>query len=441
MKRASLAILICFLTLFAQAQSSWGLKECITYGLEHHLSNEIYRNNIEKAKQMKNENVAFYLPQVKGDIYFDDNLKKQTQIFSDETSGDVREIQLGKHFVTTASVEVEQALYDKFLLSSLRGLKPNNAIARLNFQQNQDGLICNISQMYVQVYVLKQQAALLQENIRKYETLHEIVKLQVEKGVTKKIEADRIFVALNNTQSQLVVVESNYELSVNRLKNAMGMDLGEQLPLPDSLDVIPIDTSASAISGFNAENKTEIQIQKNNLKLLEVQKNRTSAGYFPKLSFYARYGAQSFSNEFSSAFNNWHDYSSLGLKLNVPIFDSFQKGAQIKQSKINTENALHNLKLSEDAFQLQYQNANTQLKRAQLNLENTRQNVKLAKDVFDNSALQYQQGVSPLSEFINSETSFKEAQSNYVGAMLNYYMAVIDLEKAKGTLEAFYRNL
>ncbi|HXH19900.1 MAG TPA: TolC family protein [Chitinophagales bacterium] len=444
MKKITFFLLVIFPAFFMKAQNGWGLKECITYGLEHHLSNEIHRANMEKAKQQTNENIALYFPQISGDVYFDDYLKRQTQFISFsgldsfQSAQDI-EIRTGTKFATTASVQFDQTLFDKVLLNSFRGLKPNRTVAQLTFRQNQEALIYNIAQAYIQVYVIRQQIALLRENVRKYEKLLEIVSLQVEKGVAKKVDRDRIVVALNNTKSQLSVAESNYELGLNRLKNAVGLELSAEITLKDSVTIGPVDKKMD--NAFDVSGKTEIQLQQNTIRLLEVQRNRISGAYYPRLAFYAKYANQSLSNEFSNAFSEWNDYYSIGLKLEVPIFDGLQKRAQSKQAGLAIQNARYNLKLNEDAFRLQYQNASTQLNRARLNLENNNQNVKLAKDVFDNTALQYQQGVAPLSEFINAETSYKEAQSNYITSMLNYYMAVIDFEKAKGTLEAFYRNL
>jgi len=428
------------------AQELWDLKQCIQYGLENHKTNEIYKGNIEKARQMKNENLALYYPQISGDLRFEDYLDLQTMIIPEGTSlGGLpptdknQEIQFGTKFQIYGTLDAEQMLYNRLLLVSLRGLKPNTAIANLNFQQNQENLIYNISQAYLQARILKLQIDLLSENEQKFANQLKIIKLQVEKGVAKKMDGSRISVALNNITSQLDVAKSGYEVAVNRLKNALGMEISNTIVLSDSTRINTIDNVPEAF--FDANNKTEILLQQNQLKLLEVQKKRAGAGYFPTLSFYARYSVQAYNNEFASAFREWYDFSSFGLKLHVPIFDGMQSSAQKKQQIINMRNAQLNLEMSQQAFQLQHQNATSQLKRARVNLENNETNVALAKEVFDAIALMHQQGVTLLSEFLNAETAYKESQLNYITAMLNYYTAVIELEKAKGTLNEFYQKL
>ncbi len=434
----------CLLFLTAtHGQETWSLKKCIEHSLENHLSNDIFKGNVKKARLMTLENIGLYLPQISGSFSFDDNFKRQTVVLPDTLIGipiTDREVQFGTKFINSASVTLEQALFDRVLLASFRAKKPNMQSAELSFQQNQENLVYNTAQAYIQVYVLKQQIQILNENKKKYEKLSGIVKLQAEKGVAKKVDADKITVALNNTQSQLNTAESGYDLALNRLKSVIGLELSEEIALEDSM-ALSFESLDNLISGFDAGSKTEAQIQKKTILLLDVLRKRTLGGYFPRLSFYANYGAQSFSDDFSKSFSNWYDYSSIGLNLHVPIFDSFQKGAQAKQAAINLQNAKYNLQLSEESYELQFRNAVIQAQKAQSNLDDTRTNANLAKSIFNNASQQYEQGVAPLSELLSAETSFKEAQSNYLLAMLGYYSAIIELQKAKGTLLSFYQNL
>src|ERR1051325_75415 len=200
MKKQIAVVLAVFSGLFASAQQPWGLKQCIDYGLANHKTNEIYKGNIEKANQLRRENVALYFPQVTADLRFDDYLDLQTFVipagtFFPDLGGGDREIQFGKKFTTVGTIEAEQMLYNRLLLVSFRGLRPNKEVANLSFQQNRETLIYSISQAYLQAQILKQQITLLGENEKKFVKQLEITKLQVEKGVAKKLDANRISVA------------------------------------------------------------------------------------------------------------------------------------------------------------------------------------------------------------------------------------------------------
>jgi len=68
-------------------------------------------------------------------------------------------------------------------------------------------------------------------------------------------------------------------------------------------------------------------------------------------------------------------------------------------------------------------------------------NLDLAKKIFDKTNLNYQKGAVSLTDFLNDDTAYKNAQSNYINSLFSYMIARLDYEKAKGTLYSFYNQL
>ena len=66
--------------LFAQKKMT--LKECVEYGLANHRSVKVYKNDILTADQKGKEALSYYMPQVGGNVTFDDNLKRQTTVLA-----------------------------------------------------------------------------------------------------------------------------------------------------------------------------------------------------------------------------------------------------------------------------------------------------------------------------------------------------------------------
>jgi outer membrane protein TolC len=161
----------------------------------------------------------------------------------------------------------------------------------------------------------------------------------------------------------------------------------------------------------------------------------------PVLSAYARYGANAYSKKIETAFNQWFDYSAVGLRLNIPIFNGMRAHAQMKQSQLTMKNLEQNIKLTRQSNQLEFENAKTKLYSSYLNFQQDRSNLDLAKEVFDASTLEYKQGQIPLSDFLNADYSYKQAQSNYINSLVNFLSARIDYEKAKGNLTEYASQL
>jgi outer membrane protein TolC len=74
-------------------------------------------------------------------------------------------------------------------------------------------------------------------------------------------------------------------------------------------------------------------------------------------------------------------------------------------------------------------------------LSKDKENLNLAKDVFEATNLQYRQGTASLTDFLNADYSYKEAQSNYINSLLNFMSSRLDYEKSQGTLTAYINQL
>ncbi|WP_460471018.1 TolC family protein [Emticicia fontis] len=444
-KTLPIAILLIMVSVITQAQESkpvlFSLKESIAYSLKNNPTSTIYKNEVLIAKEKKTEALAGYLPQVNGTATFDDNLKRQVSVIpAGAFSPEEIRVQFGNQYNTNLVAQVDQVLFDRTVSVAKEANKVNTLIADLKLLQNNETIVYNTIMAYYQILTYNEQEKLLVENEKKYDELLRILQLQYEKGVAKKIDYDRMKVSQNNIKSQLSLLKTNRELALNKLKFAMGMELSQNIAINDSLDY-SMQVSMPVGNQLDTKNLLDFKIQSNNIALQQLDVERKKFAFYPTLGAYARYGGQSFGNEFAKSFGNWFDYSSIGLKLNIPIFDGNKKKSQLSQSKLSLLNAQENLKISERNYQLQFQNANTALFRSFTSMNDNKQNLDLAADILKNTGLQYQKGTASLTDFLNSDYSYKEAQSNYISSLLNFLTARVDLEKSQGNLSTYVNQL
>lgn len=437
--------IIAILTIAAASGSSWAqtrlsLKDCIAYGIKNNGNVKIAQYKESIATQQGREALSSYLPQVAGNGALDDNLKLQSTVLPGALfGGEDRRVALGTKYSTNVSAQADQVIFDQALLVGLKANKPNIENAELNSRKTKETIIYNVANAYYQVFVTTAQIDLLKDNLDKTQQILGTLQLQLDNGVIKKVDFDRTQVSLNNIKSQLTLAESNLILSQNQLKFQMGMPLVEQLELADN----PLEQPFKLVEPdkFDAANLTDFKIQNINMQLQGLEKERIKAGYLPKLSVYGRYGLQSLGQNLGDSWGTWFSYGAIGVKLSIPIFDSFKRDAQYKQADLNLLTQNEQLKLNVQNYELQNHNATTQLQKAKLNLGNDESNVTLAKEVYDVTTLQYREGTVPLSDLLNAETSYKEAQSNYINSMLSYYQAKLGIEQSQGSLNDFFTAL
>ncbi|MFT4031895.1 MAG: TolC family protein [Siphonobacter sp.] len=426
------------LTGISQNQASWSLKECIAYGLKNYGTVRIAQFKKETANHQAREAVSQYLPQVSGTGTFTDNLKLQKNIL--EIAGqDPVTLTFGTKYQINLAAQATQAIYDKTLLLGIKANEPNKKLADLSDRQTQEDIIYNVTKNYYQVFVSQQQISLLKDNLARTEQVLTILKLQRDNGVIQPVDYTNTEVSYNNTRSQLTLAENTYQLSINQLRYQMGLSQDEPMVLSDTaiLKKLPQPEKVE----FDAGKLVSVQQAETNLVLQRINAERTKAGYLPTLGFTANYGTLAFDNAIDGVFKNYKGFGSIGLKLTVPIFDGLRRDAQYQQNKLTVLTQQEQLKLNTASYHLQYRNAESQLLKSQTNTQNDQRNVQLAQRVYDITTLQYKQGVKTLTDLLNADKSYRDAQSNYINSLISYYQAQLDLEQSQGSLLNFYNQL
>jgi len=443
MRLYAIGILLMLTTNKTLAQQKLTLKQCIDYSLTNHLSNQVYQNNIEIANQQGREALSGYLPQVAGTATFDYNIKRQTTIIPAGSFGPgtpEQRLQFGQPFLTTPVVQMDQIIYDQSLLYGIKANVPNKEISALSLKQNQEALVYTTTAAYLDAVIYSEKIRILSANEGKYKELLNIKQLQYEKGVATELDYKRILVVYKNIVAEKTLAETNRELALNKLKDAMGMTLQETLTINDSLDYTRLIPDSQK-SDFDVTKLYAYRINAQKIRLQEIDVQRKKSAFIPTLSGYARYGAQSYGAQFSTAFDRWFGYSTIGLRLSVPIFSGFKRDAQLKQSQLTLLNNKQNFLINNNTLQLQYMNANTQLQKSYSDVANNKENLDLAQEVFEITNLEYQKGIGTITDLLNAEYSLKEAQNNYITSILNLLASTLNNEKAKGTLILFAEKL
>lgn len=440
-------VVISFLSMAVNGYSqekaqSFTLRSSIEYSLKNNPTSTIYNNQAEISRFDNKIALASYLPQINGNVTVDYNAKLPVTVMPAGVFGNPEEIRLslGNKHQNGAVVQLDQKLFDLSSALSLTAMKQNLELAQLQILKNNEDLVYQTANAYYQVLIIGQQEKLLEENEKQYADLLKILKLQYDKGVIKKMDYDRTRVAYNNITSQLVLLETNKKLALNQLKVAIGMPMNESITIDESVEV-EMDVAPPVSNVADVSNRIDFLIQDQSIALKEIQVKAMKVAGLPSLGAYARYGANSYGNDFSQSFEKWYDYSAIGVKLTVPIFNGMAVHSNYKIAQLDLMNMRETAKLNVQNFMLESENANTQLLSSYTSLITNKENMQLAKEVHEASNLEYKEGTSSLTDLMNSDYSYKEAQSNYINSLLNYLTSKLQYEKSKGTLTDYVNQL
>ena len=205
--------------------------------------------------------------------------------------------------------------------------------------------------------------------------------------------------------------------------------------LTDKLSDIQFSNTLPVQDAFNYQNRVEYSIMQTQEKLLELDIKKNKADYFPNLVAFGGYTKTAQRNEFD-IFNkgDWFPTGVVGARMQLNIFDGFQRSAKIQKAKINHQKIERAFDLIENSIDLEIETARIQFENAVKSLQIQEKNKTLANEVVRVTKIKYDEGLGTNLEVTNAESSLKEAQSNYYNALYDAIVAKLDYEKATGSV-------
>lgn len=424
--------------LFSNAQSTtYDLKSCLDYGLANHPGIKAAGHDIGFARARANEGISQYLPQINASGGLDYNIKLQTTVLPGGIFGpDPTEVRFGTKWIANGAIQLDQKIFDLTYIMGYTANKPSVDLNRKIQEKVKEDVAFDIASNYQKVLIAKEQIKLLNISEANLKKILDVSELQLNKGILRQTDYDRIKVQYNNVKSQVFIAESGLDLATNALKMSMGMPASENISIQDSVR-FDSNSTTPVSDDFVLDKRLDYNIINQSIWLQNVQLKMTKAAYSPSISAYARYGGLGQRDDFNEIWKNFTDFSSVGLRLHIPIFDGLYRNAKVKQQKYSLMKEKENLELYKLQFEMQFKNARFQLERSKTSLLNDLENLELAQSMYEQTSLQYEKGVATLSDLLNAEMSFNQARNNYITSVSNVKLAELEYEKAKGTLMTY----
>ncbi|EPD28958.1 Outer membrane protein TolC [Capnocytophaga granulosa] len=432
--------------LWAQQSSELTLAQAIDYALKSKADAQKARLEIKKSEYKIQEARANALPRLAASAGMSYNPKLQATYIDASTfappgmpvSDEPIKMEMGQKWGSSAELKLTQVVFNQAVFIGLRAARTTREFYLINEQLTQNEIIEKVAQAYWKVYQAQQALQNIQENLALTEKTAQVVEGSFKAGLAKKIDLDRITVALNNLRSAEQQASSGLTLAKHALKYLMGLPITEPISLPK--DAFKADYRLAFEKG-DASNRTEIKALEKQKELLTLSAKATRSGLYPSLALQATYGYLGMGPKTPLIYGKkdkvyWSNYSAISLGLNIPIFSGFGTKAKVQQALIEIEAIDATLKDTRLAMDLAQENAQTQLANNLLTIQTQEENVKLAQEVLSNTQNNYQQGLASLTDLLESERALSDAKNSYTNALLSYKLAEISLLKAQGNLDA-----
>lgn len=419
-----------------QAQEVWTLKQCIDTAQVYNKTLQINRNQVSISEQRVKEAKANLIPKVTANADYKYFMELPTQLMPmnalnpQASEGQFKDLQFGVPHNINANVQLAMPLYNPQVYGAIENTKIANELTQLQFQKSEEQVLYDITTLYYNVQILKHQLDFLESNLINTQKLLKNMELLKEQLLAKGTDVSKVKLQAEQLNTQRENVHNKYISILNALKLNIGIPLGRNITVVSEIE-------QQALTKTNVENILDLKIIQTQNKLLNSELSMLNKSRFlPSLNLIASYGTTGFGyDKTPNDFLKFYPIGFAGLQLTYPLFNGTVTQRKINQKKLEIGNNELQAQLIGDKNKMETENALRQRTIAQQTVINTENQITLAQSIYEQTILQQKQGTATLTDVLLADNALREAQQNYLSAVIDYLKADLELKKLTGTIK------
>lgn len=445
MKRILFVLLLLVgLSIQAQDSKSFSLEEAIYFALDNNKTAINARRDIAKAIKQKWETTASGLPQINGNVSYQNQLRQPTTFIPSEffggESGTFTPVVFGTAQNASATATLTQLIFDGSYLVGLQAAKAFLDFSKNSNEKAQLEVRKGVINAYGSVLITQESIAILDSNIETVKKSLDETRIIFENGLTEEEDVEQLQI----TYSQLLNQKTNAKrleiIAVQMLNLAIGIDVSTDTQLTDTLtslaqpgltliqDTPAIDNNVDYKIAFNLTEQ----------RALELKLERSKA--LPTLSGFINLGTSAGRDEFNFFDSNERYFASsiFGFSLDIPLFSSGARNARTQRARISLDQAETDFESTQEQIRLAYEQAKSEHQLSIDNLEVFKSNLSLAERIEQKNQIKFKEGIASSFELRQAQTQLYDAQNSVLQAMLDMINSKATLETVLNTPD--YRN-
>ena len=336
---------------------------------------------------------------------------------------------------TSIGASLSQLLFQPDVFVGLKARKTALGLSQANLELVKERVKDSAYRRYYAILIAQKQSEFLAGGIERLQKLYHDDSIMFKNGFAERLDLDKVQVQLTNLQTSQSVLDNSIKLAYAALKYSIGINQNDTVILKETLTSEDIKRNALD-DNFRYEDRKEIQAIQYSKRLQELDVQRYKLGYLPTLSAAYSYTVSGMGSEFITSNNFiWFKASFVGLNLNVPIFDGFQRKYKVQQAQLNLQKVNNSVENLKQVIDLQQTVSKESLKNALLNLDAQQRNVQLAENVYNTTKKKFESGIGSSFEVLQADNDWQTAQSNYFTGLYNAIIAKISFQSALGKLD------
>ncbi len=410
------------------------LRDAITQALKYNLGSIESTEDTQVARGERLRALSQLLPQISAE------LSETAQELALATLGIKKELSnlpavIGPFAYSSVQANISATLFSYESIQHFRSAQTAEQAAKLSYQDVLDSVTLIVGNAYLQVIADGSHVEAEEAQVRNAQALHDQAVDQFQAGTAPKIDVTRTDVQLHTEQYNLSIARNNFAIAKLALGRAIGLPLGQQFELADTLPYFDINppTVDDALS-------MAYQSRKDFRAALDSQKAAAQALAAAKGERYPVVAMNGFYGDVGETFGHSNGNFEFQGGVSVPVFtggrikgDITQAEATLRQRKAESENLRGQVDYDVRSAFLNLTAAKEQVDVASRNIALANENLARSKDRFTS-------GVTDSVEVVQSEQYLASANDQYIASLYSHNFAKLSLARALGVIRTDYRQ-
>jgi outer membrane protein TolC len=409
------------------------LRDAITRGLRYNLATIESGQNAQIARGQRLLALSNLLPQISAGA---SETVQQVNLGTLGLSGlNVPGIPtvVGPFSYSSVDASISQTLFSYEFIQRFRAARTAEQAAQLSYQDILDVVTLTVGNAYLQIIEASSRIRAQEAQVQNARALYDRAVDQVQAGTAPRIEATRTEVQLHTEEYNLSIARNNFQVARLALGRAIGLPLGQQFELADTLpysDIAPLSIDEALELAYKARSdfRSALDSQRAAAQTLSAAKGER----YPTVAVNGDYG------DIGPTFGKSHGDFTFQAGIRVPLFtggringDITQSEAALRQRKSEAENL---------RGQIDYdvRTALLNLNAAKEQVQVAKQSVQLANESLARSKDRFSSGVTDSVEVVQAEQALASANDQYITSLYNHNFSKLSLARALGVARTSY---
>lgn len=330
-------------------------------------------------------------------------------------------------------INATQPIFRKQNLVQMDQAKTQVSQADKQLALSQQQLIVRTTQTYFDVLIAQDKIDLI--NAQKTAILTQLDQAKANFDVGTSTITD-----VNEAQARYDLIVAQEIAAINEYQVARYSIQAITGEVPNSLATVKADIKTHNLEQnmdkwleVAAQNNLNIQIQQDTVKFSEQEIDRAKAGHLPMLDAVASYN-DTYSNGSSYGFGSDLKTGTIGLQLQIPLYQGGATSSRVRQAVLNKQKAQDDVDIARRQTALETQRAYLNLNTSIAQVKAYEQALISSQSQLDSTKLGYEVGVRTSVDVLNAQQQFFSAKRDLLQSRYNYLVNIIRLKAASGVV-------